>query len=934
MSESALELIREAKEKHLVRLDLGNCGLTELPDELFELVWLEELILSSVWLEYSFLKNRFEKLKSTNKGDYNTFDSFNPSIKKLKKLKKLIACGEHPYGWRIGNLSFLKDLRNLEILSISDTYVSNISFLKNLRNLRRLDMWRCWVNDLTPMKDLNKLEQLSISYTDISDLTPIQGLKNLLILDIAIKYVEDLSPLKNLINLKVLDTSNSAVRDISPLKNLHKLQILDISHTNISDLTPLKDLSDLLSLNISHTDIANLSPINKLSKLERIDIGFTEVKDLRGIKEIIKKIPLIEGSFRRSLNNCIFYSSLSQFNSPPNHIVQRGNAAIIRYWQELENKETITNNQTKLIFVGNSRAGKTSLWQFLKYKIYTERADSTHGIKTEIWDTETLGTEDNQNLAVHIWDFGGQEYYHATHRLFLADNAVYLLVWENDSNKQGTHLEKFKLDDDYICEIEEVELEHFPASYWLDNIAYFAGRNCPILIVQNKMDSKSDFSPHTEGVSETVDCFHLSIKNAYERYNSGKTDYDFEKFKETLLELLRKNATAFKLVKYYAQVREALEKLSNKKEYISLHDLKKIAKKFDKTPDLENLLAYLKSFTNTVLYFPQNEVLNDRLYLNPTHISRDIYKILNRQVRENNGKFDMAHIKTRLNLNDDQEGERFVALMKEFDLIFEKQDEKGNREFVAPQYLSEKDKLSKDIQFFIKRIPFEATFSIQFKSFVPRSLMLRFIANNGVLSDGETYWRNGIIYESVETQQMIKVEYIHEKSTFVISVQNRAKQISDMRNIVHQFILLNNNDEDMNISNDGRVFINLRVILRLLHENVKGDIYDESGLIPLNEFNWLISESSLDMSFELLKEKISDLIGDAKTREAIENIRIWARNRNNGSLQNNMLLLLGQLTDLQKNKALGLLSDSEANLQFNKINFGVLNILNIEEPPN
>ena len=45
MSELALKLIREAKEKRLTRLDLGNCGLTELPDALFEWAWLEELAL-------------------------------------------------------------------------------------------------------------------------------------------------------------------------------------------------------------------------------------------------------------------------------------------------------------------------------------------------------------------------------------------------------------------------------------------------------------------------------------------------------------------------------------------------------------------------------------------------------------------------------------------------------------------------------------------------------------------------------------------------------------------------------------------------------------------------------------------------------------------------------------------------------------------------
>ena len=175
--------------------------------------------------------------------------------------------------------------------------------------------------------------------------------------------------------------------------------------------------------------------------------------------------------------------------------LQRSIEPIVRYSRELKTKKTIANNQTKLIFIGNSRAGKTSLWQFLKDKIYNVQADSTHGIKTEIWDTETLGTKDNQNLAAHIWDFGGQEYYHATHRLFLADNAVYVLVWEQDSNKQGTRLEKFKLDDDPSGEIEEVDLEHFSASYWLENIQYFAGKHCPVLIVQNKVDDEAKKSP-------------------------------------------------------------------------------------------------------------------------------------------------------------------------------------------------------------------------------------------------------------------------------------------------------------------------------------------------------------------------------------------------------------------------------------------------------
>ena len=43
MSELALRLIEENKKTRANFLDLGNCGLIEVPTEIGELVWLEEL---------------------------------------------------------------------------------------------------------------------------------------------------------------------------------------------------------------------------------------------------------------------------------------------------------------------------------------------------------------------------------------------------------------------------------------------------------------------------------------------------------------------------------------------------------------------------------------------------------------------------------------------------------------------------------------------------------------------------------------------------------------------------------------------------------------------------------------------------------------------------------------------------------------------------
>lgn len=66
MSELALKLIAENKETHSPFLDLGNCGLTEVPKEITDLVWLEELSFASVWLSFDgegWIRNETQNIK-------------------------------------------------------------------------------------------------------------------------------------------------------------------------------------------------------------------------------------------------------------------------------------------------------------------------------------------------------------------------------------------------------------------------------------------------------------------------------------------------------------------------------------------------------------------------------------------------------------------------------------------------------------------------------------------------------------------------------------------------------------------------------------------------------------------------------------------------------------------------------------------------------
>jgi internalin A len=125
MSELALQLIAENKKSKATFLDLGNCGLTALPDEVSELVWLESLSLASEWGEWT--GNEDEYRVSKNQGDSNK---------------------------GLGTITAVATLIHLKSFSASETLVS----------------------DLTPLAGLVALQSLSISSTQINDLTPLAGL--------------------------------------------------------------------------------------------------------------------------------------------------------------------------------------------------------------------------------------------------------------------------------------------------------------------------------------------------------------------------------------------------------------------------------------------------------------------------------------------------------------------------------------------------------------------------------------------------------------------------------------------------------------------------------------------------------------------------------------------------------------------------------------
>lgn len=211
MSQLAQQRIREAKEKRSIRLDIGNCGLTEIPEEVFELVWLEELMLCPKGRYFDYEKKENKYFYTSNTLGFNQFHDFLelPNLFNLSTFNvphwenlmalKLVFIANYDLTLPNAGVGFLKHLINLEILSVNGFNLEDFNWLKDLTRLQQLDVSLTGISNLDVLKNMNKLKRLFISRTRVRNLNSLTNLSQLEWLDLSETQVEDLRPLKKMI---------------------------------------------------------------------------------------------------------------------------------------------------------------------------------------------------------------------------------------------------------------------------------------------------------------------------------------------------------------------------------------------------------------------------------------------------------------------------------------------------------------------------------------------------------------------------------------------------------------------------------------------------------------------------------------------------------------------------------------------------------------
>lgn len=738
MSELALQLIEKNKKLKAKTLELGHCELTDVPEEIGELVWLENLILSNQWQLRDFQWEYTEGAKSQNKGNKNNIYKLPMSLSNLSNLKRLVVSGKFP------------------------------------------------------LKDLSALE----------------GLKKLEIFDCSWTEVDDLSPLYQLTNLKVLDCAGTNVFDLSPLSNLENLQYLYFDKTDISDISPIANLSKIKVFHFSKTYVEDLSPLKKAIG-KNIPIKWMEETSWIWENDYKWQTPVI------TIEDC-------PLTNPPPEIVKQGNAAILNYFAERE-KAQFKNTEIKLILVGNSTAGKTSLSRFLRERVYQSGEPTTHGIKNDRWKPQ------GRELQVNLWDFGGQEYYHATHRLFLSQNAIYVLLWDAQTDKSGICETPIHFEND--SEPSNLQLEHFPKKWWVQNIRHYTRESTPpvpILLVQNKCArdgikrvsdefEKPPFLLHPAWLDNHIDLenagAHLSIKEL----EHGEWPLQFELFEKRLLDKLESQLAHFEFAIYHRDIRDKVRQLAAEgMTDMTYHDFEQLCREIEADAKMDLVQIYLRDITSDILYYPHNERLKKRVFLRPVWVCNSIYQILSRQVQEQNGMFGVDWVCKALQC-DENNALDFVELMREFELVFDDTNEAGQPtgQLVAPQYLPENCTKPDKLEAAKEYANLTHAFTLWFPDFLPKSHIARFVSHWGSQAKQRLFWKNGLLFQTEDCTALVE-----RKSENKIQVEiqaNHPKQVVAVQHIFQSFMHLEDGNPGFAVSLDGATFVWWRDVQEALH---------------------------------------------------------------------------------------------------------------------
>jgi internalin A len=390
---------------------------------------------------------------------------------------------------------------------------------------------------------------------------------------------------------------------------------------------------------------------------------------------------------------------------------EQGTAAILAYLQEHLESES-KQWASKLLLVGEGGVGKTSLARALLEEPFNTEESSTSGIEITSLSFRHP-CEDGIMMELSAWDFGGQEIYHATHQFFLSNRSLFLVVW---NARYG--FEQGKL------------------YYWLDTIAALAP-DSPIILVATFIDERDAVAPLSDlrrRYPQIIGCCEVS----------NKTGAGMEALRQEITDAAAKLPLMGETwPTSWFNAANDIRQRSKERNHITPVQLQEIMS--EHSVKYSAVLSQHLHDLGDILYFRDDDELNDCVILSPEWVDQSISKVLqSEQVINSKGLFTIAQMNELWSDVDPSMRGHLLRLMERFDLSYRTLENKEISLVVErlssdpPDYEALWNHLRNDASR-------EISMKFQFATTIPAGIPTWFIARAHRFTT-HTHWRYGALF--------------------------------------------------------------------------------------------------------------------------------------------------------------------------------------------
>ncbi|MDZ8092405.1 MAG: COR domain-containing protein, partial [Nostoc sp. DedQUE05] len=566
--------------------------------------------------------------------------------------------------------------------------------IANLINLTNLDLDGNQITQIPEaianLINLTNLDLRSNQITQIPEaIAKLTNLRELILNSNQITQIPE--AIAKLTNLTQLDLSYNQITQIpEAIANLTNLTQLDLSYNQITQIPEaIANLTNLTQLILNSNQITQIpEAIESLSKLEILDLG----------RNPLPISPEILGSY---------YG----VNSIKN---------IFNYLRLLRSGEVRPLNEAKLLLIGQGSVGKTSLIKRLIRNEYDKNQPRTDGLNVETWNVQV----NSKDIRLNVWDFGGQEIYHATHQFFLTKRSLYLLVCNCRTSEEENRIE-----------------------YWLKLIESFGGES-PVIIVGNKKDE------------QPLDINRKALREKYPNIQaiietSCQDNIGIDELRTAILQQIANLKEVYDLLPLtWFEVKQQLESMTE--DFISYNRYIGIChqKEIPEEQNQEQLIDLLHRL-GLVLNFRDHPILKDTNVLKPNWVTEGIYTLLS----DENLKTKTKGIFTPADLTCILNPERYptkrhgylIGLMKEFELCFALECQPP--QFLIPGLLP-KDQPD-ETELHGETLEFQYHYKV-----LPESIISRFMVITHEKIYKQIYWRSGVMLQYQENNEIYNIARI------------------------------------------------------------------------------------------------------------------------------------------------------------------------------